>query len=221
MHEPEQVLVIAPHPDDETLGCGGTLIQLAQSGVQADYVFVTSGECGTHPGEYQPPANSAALALRRQGEAREAVQRLTGREVIFLNGRDGAVSEQQNLIIELDQVLRQRTYQRVFVCWPYDQHPDHQATFIWFRQALEFHPEIKSIWLYEVWSPLQPSIVIPIDATFAAKRHALAAHQSQLDVLNYDHAFTGLAMYRAIWSPPSQYAEAFQVLTREQLLRMK
>jgi LmbE family N-acetylglucosaminyl deacetylase len=121
---------------------------------------------------------------------------------------------------EFVELINHGGYQRVLACWHGDRHPDHRATFAWFQRALAQCPTVESVWLYEVWSPLEPNTLVPIDGTIDVKRAAIAAHVSQLAVLDYSSAYLGLSAYRAILSPPSQYAEAFLVLGRDDVLRI-
>ena len=93
------VLVIAPHPDDEVLGCGGSTLIHRAAGRRVDVLFLTSGELGS--AEQAPDR----LAEIREAEARSAADtlgidtsRLTfvqlgdGRDVVWLSGWRGAAS---------------------------------------------------------------------------------------------------------------------------------
>ena len=65
-----KVLVVAPHPDDETLGCGGLISLLAQNGSAFYIVFVTDGSASHRNSRAWPPAR---LAAQREQEARNAL----------------------------------------------------------------------------------------------------------------------------------------------------
>ena len=81
-------LVAAPHPDDETLGCGGLLLARHARGVPASVVFLTDG-AGSHQGGSSGPG----LAERRKAEGAEACRRLGAAPPEFLNFPDGALHE--------------------------------------------------------------------------------------------------------------------------------
>src|SRR5262245_2853888 len=89
-----QVLVLAPHPDDESLGCGGTLRQLTDSGVIVDVAFMTRGELGGRRGVVMPPLDRLVLATQRGQEAVQACGILGVRNIHFLSGRDGDLCDQ-------------------------------------------------------------------------------------------------------------------------------
>ena len=217
----KNILVLAPHPDDESLGCGGTIKLLTQAGMQVDVVLLTRGENGLDAPGQQPASAHDQLAVRREAEARAACKILGVHDVQFLAGNDGSLSHQPHLTKPLAGILQAGKYQRVFAPWYGEAHPDHVATFRLLQRALADAALSPSIWLYEVWTPLEPTDHVPIDATMAAKRQAIEQHQSQLDCLDYLSAFVGLAAYRALACPPSKYAEAFITLDTKALLNIK
>lgn len=213
----QQVLVLAPHPDDETFGCGGTLRLLASAGAAIDVAYLTRGELGSEAPEATTAESRGQLAARRTDEARNACRILGVRDVQFLSGQDGHVAEQPGLAREIGELFVQREYHRIFCPWSQDGHPDHQATYRWLVAALRTHPAQASVWFYEVWTPLIPSTVVPIDTTIERKTAAAQAHQSQLECLDYLAGFRGLAAYRALRCAGTKFAEAFQTTTSERL----
>lgn len=213
-------MVIAPHPDDESLGCGGTIKLLTEANTAVDICFLTRGEQGTEAPELGTQRTEAELAGVRSREAQDASRVLGADRIFFLDGRDGRLAEDRKLAGRLIELLAANYYTQAFVPWHRDAHPDHRAAFQFFQTALHHVPEITNIWLYEVWSPLSPNNYVPIDGTLDAKRQAILAHRSQLACLNYWDAFLGLASYRALSCPPSRYAEAFFVLDRDAALKL-
>lgn len=214
----KQVLVLAPHPDDETFGCGGTIRMLTEGGIQVDVAFLTRGEHGIEGGDVADARTMRQTAELRTREAQAACEVLGVREVIFLNGSDTCLAEQPQLAESIVELLQKGRYQRVFCPWPQDGHDDHKATFALLRHAIELSAFSPSFWLYEVWKPLPANTFVPIDRTIPSKRQAISKYQSQLAQLNYGEAFVGLAAYRSLFCPPSNYAEAFLVCDRQQLL---
>ncbi len=206
------VLVLAPHPDDESLGCGGTIRLLTESGIHVDVVFMTRGEHGCEAPEASTPGSRRELAATRTREAQQACQILGVAEVHFLEGTDANLACEAHMTQRLVSWFRERSYQRVFCPWPGDRHIDHAATHAHLLQALKTVPKPVTLWLYEVWTPLPHNICIPIDATMEIKRSAVRAHESQLACIDYLSAFEGLASYRALFCPGSRYAEAFQIV---------
>lgn len=208
----QQVLVLAPHPDDETFGCGGTIKLLTNSGIGVDVAFMTSGELGNEVPETLDQSRRKELAEARELEARSACDVLGVRRAIFLHGPDGQLADCPLIAARLAGLFLERDYSRVFCPGPQEAHPDHLATYRWFRRSLAQYRGTLDVWLYEVWTPLQPNMLIPIDATMPDKQRAMRSHDSQLRCRDYSAAFAGLAAYRALSCPPSQFAEAFHIL---------
>ncbi|WP_454252905.1 PIG-L deacetylase family protein [Pseudomonas sp. Marseille-Q7302] len=121
-----RAVVVAPHPDDEILGCGGLLCLLGELGRRLALVAVTDGD-GSHPQSTLWPASR--LRNTRPLETREALRRLQLERttVTRLAIPDGQVSEQEDLLCQrlLDFFTPEDV---VFATWRLDGHPDHEAT---------------------------------------------------------------------------------------------
>jgi len=214
-----RALVLAPHPDDETFGCGGTIRMLTEGGVGVDVAFLTRGERGMEAGAAAGDDSQQHLAEIRTGEARAACQVLGVGQAFFLGGNDTQLRQQPQLAGEIASRLVQGGYQRVFCPWPEDAHDDHRATFAWLKRAVAQSGLRPGVWLYEVWKPLPANTYVPIDGTIEAKRQAIDQYASQLEQLNYREGFLGLAAYRSLFCPPSKFAEAFLVCEAAELER--
>ncbi len=118
------LLAIAPHPDDETLGCGGLLSLAAGRGARIEVLFLTRGERGL------PCCSPAEAAAIRELEARAAVEALALADVTlhFAGLPDGALRED---LATLTGVLEQRisAIRPDGIAIPHlnDPHADHRA----------------------------------------------------------------------------------------------
>lgn len=213
-----RILVLSPHPDDETFGCGGTIRQVATAGGQVDVLYMTRGENGVATEAPTTWAARRALARQRTKEARHACRILGVSTVKFLDGQDLSLATQPELHLDILAALQQGGYQSVFCPWPLDGHVDHAATFEFFLAALQRYRRELRIWLYEIWNPLQPNTLISIDAALEAKISAVRAHVSQLAVRDYLTEFLAMARYRGLCHGRGRHAEAFYVCTRQQFL---
>jgi LmbE family N-acetylglucosaminyl deacetylase len=212
-----RVLVLSPHPDDESLGCGGTLAMLTRAGVPVDVAYMTRGEMGGKPGVKLPVIDQFVLGNQRSLEAAAACRTLGVGKAFFLKGCDGQVDQRPELSDEIFQLLESGGYTTVFCPWPFDVHKDHCATFDWLAAALEHLDRNLDVWLYEVWSTLHPNKLVAIDATLEIKRQAIQAHVTQLQNYDYLTGFMALCQYRGILLPTARFAEAFFVCNREEL----
>lgn len=214
----QNALVLAPHPDDEALGCGGTMRRISAEGGGVDVLFLTRGEHGVEAGQTASRQVELDLAERRTREAEEACRILGVRKIHFLSGNDGRLAAQPELAEEIRRQLTADDYQSVFCPWPGEAHCDHAATYRWLHLALTHCEREISVWLYEVWTPQTPNIVLPIDGSIEAKIAAINAYHSQTALCDYASSFRALARYRSLLCPASSYAEAFYTCDRSSLL---
>lgn len=206
--EPMNILVIAPHPDDETIGCGGALCLHAYNGDRVTAVFLTSGELGL---KKLPPEKAWQI---REHEARDAGKILGLAELFFLRKPDWTLADHATVTATaLRPILRREMPELIYLPHPSDWHPDHQAAWPIVRAALKrtsFRaPKIRA---YEVWTPIgQFEEVQDISDVMSCKLRALRAHRSQLGDFDYEQGVRGLARYRGAMAK-SRYAEVFQIL---------
>jgi LmbE family N-acetylglucosaminyl deacetylase len=119
-----RLVVLAAHPDDETLGAGGLIAKASESGIEI-HVIVASDGAASHPGS--PSVRPAELAELRRGEAAVAVATLApGATVEFLDLPDGELAEHR---ADLDEALRGACFDSALLVapWALDRHPDHEA----------------------------------------------------------------------------------------------
>ncbi|MGA9871066.1 MAG: PIG-L family deacetylase [Rhodococcus sp. (in: high G+C Gram-positive bacteria)] len=122
-----ELVVVAPHPDDEVLGVGGLMSIAAASGIAVTVIAVTDGSA-SHPGS--PTMSAAELEAERPRETRRALARL-GLDIdpIRLGFADGDVSGQEDeLARALTELLSGGPGTWCLTPWRADRHPDHEAT---------------------------------------------------------------------------------------------
>ena len=204
------VLVVAPHPDDESIGCGGAVCLHRERGERVRVVFLTSGERGLMG--ISPDAARAT----REAEAAEAAEILGLEEIFFLRLPDLGVAENAGAAAaRLGEVLQAHPPGLVYLPHPDEDHPDHAVTLAVVRAALARLggrplPELRG---YEVWTPMR-RYGWPEDVTrfMARKLRAVRCYRSQLRDFHYDRAVRGLNQYRGCLAGGRRYAEVFQFL---------
>ena len=89
-----RVMVFAPHPDDDIIGCGGSLIMHKKNGAEIVVVYMTSGDKGGKSSKSSKRAKSSSnkVARIREQEAQNACALLGITELIFLRERDGKLN---------------------------------------------------------------------------------------------------------------------------------
>lgn len=204
-----KVVVIAPHPDDETLGCGGTLCLHTARGGRVVPVFLTSGELGL---KHLPRKRAVQI---REREAINAAKILHLTKPVFLRLPDWFVNEHvAEAAAMLAPILKRERPGLLYLPHPGEWHPDHQAALPIVRLALKSAkvPE-PALRLYEVWTPLSEfGPVEDISAVMTRKLRALRAHRSQLKEFDYAAAVRGLNQFRGVLAGKCRFAEVFQTI---------
>ena len=201
-------MVISPHPDDESIGCGGTIVKHVAEGDTVHVELLTSGEKGGHG---QCEAETAAI---REEEAIAAAKILGISNIEFYRQPDGGLRANRTLARQLGQRIKDWQPQAIYVPHSAEQHPDHRVVVRLLGRSLSNLDldELPRILAYEVWTPLQQlDEIVDITSYLPTKLEAIAAYKSQTRVMNFEAAAQGLARYRGemhCW-PVGEYAEVF------------
>lgn len=188
----QHVLVVFPHPDDETFGCGGTIAKFTNSGVPVTYVCGTLGQMGRNMGK---PlfATRESLATIREAELDKACKTLGIQSLIKLGLRDKTIEfeDREPLIDRIEQIVRKVRPSLVLTHFPgYAVHPDHNALGELTIRALTRLSVQERPMVYahafardcqNVLGP--PDIVNDISAVADIKLSAIRAHRSQTQVI--------------------------------------
>lgn len=185
-----RIVVLAPHPDDESLACGALLAR-AFSGAGAHVICLTDGGA-SHPASKEWPAGR--LAQRRRAELARAVTNLGGSpsDVTWFGMTDSKLyqADPSDVAIKLAQIILDRAAEHIFVPAPEDHHEDHKATALFAREVRKLRPDW-SFYSYPVWSRWDdPNFYLntvrysphflKTGAWQEKKSAAIYAHQSQL-----------------------------------------
>jgi len=216
-------LIIAPHPDDEILGPGGFIANASKVHSKISVVILTDGAKGSQ--EINMLADSAEREIRIQDlvkKRREACLNATSelgiKSVKFLDGRDGSLEKDMARITsKVYQLISELRPDVIFMPHRYEWHPDHKASWTLVSRAHKALPGVLAkkidLWCYEVWTPLNPTLVIDITENIPLKRKALNHYKPYFDNLDLDSALLGLNCYRAASNLfINGYAEAFSRL---------
>ncbi len=202
-----KTLVVAPHPDDESLGCGGAIALLRRFEIPVSVLTMSDGTL-SHPNSKQFPA--AVLRDLREREMLAALKILgvAEKNATFLRFKDRSVPDDASTdfaaAIEIcSKYLHAVKPQTVLLPWRRDPHPDHRAsTRIIFEatKSLSVKPKILEypVWIWELAETADAPRIeevcafrLDIGAAVRQKQAAIRAHESQTTDLIADdpHGF--------------------------------
>ena len=206
------ILVVAPHPDDETLGCGGAIALLRQLDITVRVLVVSDGT-QSHPNSIAYPPPALKQLRERESLAALAILGVAPEAVTFLGLPDGAVPtasaevmipglgdtetntrrKYRDAIEFICQYLTDLTPSIIFLPWRKDPHPDHRASWQLFTTAckrLNYEPRIIEYPIWD-WDREQrrnfPDSVnawrLDISKVLELKQQAIAQYRSQISNL--------------------------------------
>jgi LmbE family N-acetylglucosaminyl deacetylase len=188
-------LVVAPHPDDESLGCGGAIALLADAGIPVRVLVVTDGT-RSHPNSRRFPAPALRALREQETHAALACLGLGPASAFFLGLGDCAVPApgEPGFAEALDRcgtLIGQFRPASVLLPWRRDPHCDHRATWQLLMNALAGYAPRPRLLEYPIWvwalaeagdapeAGETSAWRLTIDGVAARKQAAIAAHRSQ------------------------------------------
>jgi len=190
----KNIVVIAPHPDDEVLGCGGLIIKSLQNNCKISLIFLTSG------------LNSDREV--RENEALKVASKLGIDDVTFLRINDGKVFNELSFN-KIKGKLESIKPDIILIPFIFDKHDDHIS-------SNKFIPDIPSnlkieIWCYQVYSTMSCNAYIDITDIAEEKYRAISMYQSQMNNFDYVNWNRGLNAFNSRYShnKEKKYIESY------------
>jgi len=213
-------IVVAPHPDDETLGVGGTLLRRKSEGAKVAWLVVTgiSVESGW-----------TAEKVGERGDEIKRVGELFGFDETFVLDFPTTRLDQvpmSDLVAGISQVFKSFEPEEIFVPHPSDVHTDHSVVFNavasctkWFR-----YPHIKRVLAYETLSETDlglgtdkgfcPNVFVDIEQFLDQKLRAMEIYKSEVGTFPFPRSHEAIRALAAVRGVAAGFkaAEAFQLL---------
>jgi LmbE family N-acetylglucosaminyl deacetylase len=203
-------LVIAPHPDDESIGCGGSINKHVRRGGRAKVIFLTDGQKGDFSNFY-----GDGYAGKRRDSAVRALSALGVKEYEFLGFEDRALNQVRDEVFSRTRRIVE-TFRPgvIYVTSPYEPNPDH-------RTAAYAGMELFNVTgidtaFYEVLVPLYPNGLVNITAESPTKESPIKCYDTELYYRDYLYRVDGLNRMRtATLTPDVRYAESLVLFNEE------
>lgn len=212
-----KAIVISPHPDDETLGAGGTILKLISQGASVAWLNVTNMKV-----EYGYPEQT----VQRRADEMERVRKATGYSAFYDLGLQPAALERYaktDIIAKIREAFESEKPEVIFLPFPHDAHSDHKIVYecaISCAKAFRA-PYVRKILCMDIISetnyamaPLDANCYVDISPFIEKKLEVMKFYQSELleppfprskEALLAQARYRGSACYCA-------YAEAFQII---------
>lgn len=195
------ILAIGPHPDDIEFGCGGSLIKHARAGSQIDFLVMTDGRYGADPDVRSREQESACAYLKAR---------------LHWGGfRDTEAQDMRELILTIENVIKQCSPDIVFINYSEDVHQDHRNIS---QAAISATRYCREVLFYEVPSTrhFEPDIFVDINDVLSDKIELLKLHASQVDKTRVEgltilESANSCANFRG-YQGRVRYAEGFKAL---------
>ena len=209
--EPERfagarILALAPHPDDEIIGCGGTLLRLARAGAKVTVLQATDGSASAALDD-APPAIRRTIRL----DEASAVEKAAGFEpTLFWREDNGAFRLRDDLVARLRATLREMEPALIFTPFIADVHVDHQTLNRILAAALEGVPAgAMTVIGYEVWSLVPANLWCDVSACMRDLERLLMLYETAMKVDDFIHMCSTRNRHHARFLGAPDYAEAF------------
>ncbi|MDD1770606.1 MAG: PIG-L family deacetylase [Methanomassiliicoccales archaeon] len=200
----KDVLVLAPHPDDEAIGCGGSVARLTLARKRVRVLFLSIS--------YSDPD----LTGLRKDEACASLKHLGVKEFRMC---DLDLLNKADVRREIEAEVSDFSPDTVFVPSPMENIDDHLLVTDAYLDSLKGMKAPPTTAFYEVWNLLACNAIVDITSVFERKRKAIEAHASQTVDFDYLRAARSLNEYRAAISGIDGYAEALLILEAKDLHR--
>lgn len=215
-----KTLVVAPHPDDEVLGVGGTLLRRKAEGAKVAWLIVTNifAEFGW----------SEEKVKQRADEIKRITALFGFDEVFALNFPTTQLDRapMSDLVTAVSNVFKKFEPEEVFVPHPSDVHTDHRVVFDavasctkWFR-----YPSVRRVLAYETLSEtdfclgtdqgFRPNVFVDIESFLEGKLRAMDIYTSELGAFPFPRSHEAIRALATLRGAASGFkaAEAFELL---------
>lgn len=215
-----RVLIVAPHPDDETLGCGGTILRLAKEGAQIAWLLVTA---------VSEQAGYESKDVRQREDEISRVSELFGFKRVFrprLPTTRLDTMPMADLVKVFYVVFKEFQPEQVYLPSPLDVHTDHRMVFNagvacskWFR-----HPSVRRVLSYETLSETEfslethnwfrPNCFVDISEFLERKLEVMSVYQSEIRPYPFPRSLESIRALATLRGATAGFnaAEAFQLL---------
>lgn len=199
INEKDKVLIVAPHQDDETFGCGGLM---AKYGKQCDVLLLTDGCLGG----IDNFNNEKELSDIRNNELQRVCDMVKINNLFKLPIKNEELAKNKKTVYSFNI----KPYKYIFLPNRQEDHPDHKICYRIFSKMKRMQRASAQIYEYEVWTPItMPTVFFDISDVIEIKKEMIKVYKSQIIDKDYYNGIIGLNKYRGIFYN-NEYCEAYK-----------
>lgn len=204
------VLVLAPHPDDELVGCGGTLLALSELGAKIHILQMSEGvTCSALKNEKE-----AVKRTVRLNEAKSVAKHFGFEQSYWTTHSDSALLPSKENEDKLLKLLEELKPDLIFAPSDSDHHHEHQVAYQVLSKVLKTYPSEVSVLKYPVWGGLN-TITYAIDITEYSNEilDAMYRYKTAMKAEDYNARMQTIWAYQALLTAgsPKQFVEVFSL----------
>ncbi len=206
----KKVLILTPHPDDESFGCGGTIALYTSKGIEVNLAVISSGE--SIPKKFTGVND---ILKAREDETLEASKVLGINNVYFLGFPDGSLALYKDDIgVRLSKLINDIEADIIFAPSPFDNHDDHIALSEIAIKFIETGCAFK-VAFYEVYGTIRFNLLIDVSNVLAIKESAIRKYHYSLfeQPELFVESVRGLNRFRTFHARQAGYYEAFWLVS--------
>lgn len=199
------VIVLAPHPDDEILGCFGAIKEHIKENDKIAVIYITDGE------KCNPGISHENMRMLRKKETERVLTSLRIKRKYFLSLPDTNVKPTEKSIEKLAQIIVMEKPKVIYSPNMKEAHRDHKNTWRILRACFKKYTDSEfEVRFYEVWTPLDKfNLIINISNIINEKIRLIKYYASQSLTIKYDEAIISLNRYRGIMTGWGEYCEVY------------
>ena len=220
--ETKRILIVASHPDDEILGCGGTVAKMFKQGHEVFTLILGEGVASRYEEDEKQKAKRQIEELKKQIYAANEI--IGVKEVFNYDFPDNKFDTFPllDLVKTIEKVKEKVKPNILFTHYAKDLNIDHQITYKAVITAARPLPNevVKEIYSFEVLSStgwnypttFSPSVFFDVTETIDIKRKALECYKSEMKDFPHPRSLKGMDLTAQVWGMKvgSDYAEAFE-----------
>ena len=221
MGDKKNILIISPHPDDDVIGMGGTIVMKAEQGCSITVVYATNGGGSAKEGEYKNVSTEDMIKIRKH-EAEVSLHTLLDNphqaEQLFLEFHSSDLFENPEMFAnELGKILDRKAFDEIYVPYPNDRHPTHRAVTTLSIEVVKAKSPKSALYAYETWDSIpvdEKTVFVDITPYYKRKLSAVSCHKSQCSITPFDEGIIAKNRYNAVFHAINskhqmEYAEVF------------